>query len=37
MKALRYQRTDVMKNPILFKKGQEITGLEVEIARVGGG
>ena len=37
VKALRYKGTDVMKNPILFKEGQEVTDLEVEIARVGGG
>ena len=36
VKAIRYQGTDVMKNPILFKEGQEVTGLEIEIARVGG-
>jgi hypothetical protein len=35
VKAIRYNGKDVMKIPILFKEGQEITGIEVEVARAG--
>ena len=35
VKAIRYSGIDVMKIPILFKAGQEISGIEVEVARAG--
>ena len=35
VKAIRYNGIDVMKVPILFKEGQEISGIEVEVARAG--
>jgi hypothetical protein len=35
VKAIRYKDADVLKKPIEFKEGQEITGLEVELVRAG--
>jgi hypothetical protein len=36
VKAIRYRDADVLKKPIEFKEGHEITGLEVELVRVSG-